>query len=236
MGGDMSAVEQAAMNVVMDYERRHWRKPFDVSKTGVGYDVRSEGPGGRVRYIEVKGHTTTGDVTLYYTEWQTANRMRDEFFIYVVDHALSAPNLLIVQDPVGKGVEPTESVVEYSIRGEQLRAHGLRVISREPDVEGRIREMVDRIVTGFQPLRILLFGSRARGDATPDSDVDLLVVMPDGTDRRATAVAILRTLTGMLVAKDVVVTTPEEIARRGALVGTVLRPALREGKVLYEQP
>jgi hypothetical protein len=121
-GGDMRTVEEAAVKVAMDYERAACRVPLDVSKTGVGYDVRSEGPAGEVRYIEVKGHATTGDVILYYTEWQTAQRMREEFFIYEVDHALSAPRLWIVQDPVGKGIQPIEKVVEYHVRAEQLRA------------------------------------------------------------------------------------------------------------------
>ncbi len=97
-------------------------------------------------------------------------------------------------------------------------------------------EVVGRIVEGFDPLRVILFGSRARGDAGPHSDVDLLVVMPDGIeDERRVTVEIRRLLRDLPVAKDVVVTTPEEIERRGDLVGPVLRPALREGKVLYER-
>lgn len=124
------------MKVVMEYERKAGRAPTDVSKTGAGYDIRSTAPDGSVRYIEVKGHTSTGDVTFYYTEWQTAHRMRDEFFIYVVDRALTAPSLWIIQDPVGKGVEPTEKVVEYHVTLAQLQAtaqavaepHGSRTV------------------------------------------------------------------------------------------------------------
>ncbi len=103
---------------------------------------------------------------------------------------------------------------------------------REP-----IEEAIERIVVGFDPLRILLFGSLARGESGPNSDVDLLVVVPDGSfsDKHEVTVEILRTLKDMPFPKDVVVTTPEEIDRRGDLVGTVLRPALREGKVLYER-
>ena len=50
------------MRVAMEYERSQRRTPDDVSRRGVGYDVRSEGPDDEVRYIEVKGHATTGDV------------------------------------------------------------------------------------------------------------------------------------------------------------------------------
>lgn len=102
--------------------------------------------------------------------------------------------------------------------------------------EDIVRTMVERIVERFRPLRIVLFGSRARGEAGRWSDVDLLVVLPNGTDKRQAAVEILRALGDLPACKDIVVTTPEEIERRGQLVGTVLRPALREGKVLYERP
>ena len=124
-GGDNTAVESAAMRVAMEYEQGHDRLPVDVSKTGVGYDVRSEGADSEVRYIEVKGHVSTGDVTLYYTEWQMAHRMGDEFFIYEIDHALTDPQMRIVQDPAGKGIEPTERTVEYYIKAEELRAVAL---------------------------------------------------------------------------------------------------------------
>ena len=121
-GGDQSATEKAAMEFTMRHEREHGWTPIDMSKQGVGYDVRSTGPDGEFRYIEVKGHQATGDIILYYTEWQTANRMRDEFYIYVVDHALTEPTLTIYRDPVGLGIEPEERVVEYRISAEQLRA------------------------------------------------------------------------------------------------------------------
>ena len=99
-----------------------------------------------------------------------------------------------------------------------------------------ISTMVDRIVVRFQPSRVVLFGSQARGDANEWSDVDLLVVLPNGTDRRKAAVEIHRTLGDIPVAKDIVVTTPDEISRRGNIVGGVLHEALQEGRHIYERP
>ena len=101
--------------------------------------------------------------------------------------------------------------------------------------EAIVDTMVDRIVARFQPARILLFGSRARGTDNCWSDVDLLVVMKEVADKRRAAVEMRRTLSDLPVSKDIIVTTPEEIARRGHIVGTVLRAALREGKVVYER-
>lgn len=104
-----------------------------------------------------------------------------------------------------------------------------------PASETYIPMMVDRIVGGFQPSRLVLFGSHARGSATDTSDVDLLVILPKVSDKRDTAIEIRRALGDHPVCKGIVVATPEEVTLRGHLVGTVLRSALREGKVLYEQ-
>ncbi len=98
-----------------------------------------------------------------------------------------------------------------------------------------LAEMTGQIVRRFNPEKIILFGSQARGDSRPDSDVDLLVILPGKVDRRRAAVEIRRALAGFPVAKDILVATPEEIERRGHLVGTVLREALRNGRVLYER-
>jgi len=98
-----------------------------------------------------------------------------------------------------------------------------------------VQTMVERITKQFRPLRIVLFGSRARGQATALSDVDLLVVLPEVANKRHAAVEVLRALGDLPVAADVVVTTPEELARRGQVNGDVLRAALREGKVVYER-
>ena len=93
--------------------------------------------------------------------------------------------------------------------------------------------MVKRIVERFNPDQVILFGSHARGTAGPDSDVDLLVVMPFAGSRREKAVEIGVALHGFGVSKDIVVTTPEDFAWRKEIPGTIERPAALEGKVLY---
>ena len=98
-----------------------------------------------------------------------------------------------------------------------------------------LKTMVERIVNEFDPLRIILFGSRARGEARADSDYDLLVVLSQVTDKRRTTIEIRRTLRDVEASKDIIVTTPEEIKTRGNILGLVLRPALREGKLIYEK-
>jgi predicted nucleotidyltransferase len=102
--------------------------------------------------------------------------------------------------------------------------------------ETLIEAMVNRIVEQFHPLSVIVFGSQGRGTATATSDVHLLVVLPDVPDKRRAAVKIRRAVGDLPISKDIVVATPDEIARRGNLVGSVLRAALREGKGLYEQP
>ena len=112
--------------------------------------------------------------------------------------------------------------------------HDLKACSKE-DIEQILDEFVGRITKHFNPERIMLFGSLARGTADQHSDIDLLVVMPDGTDRRRTAIAIMEKLGGMGFAKDVLVATPDSIRDEGAVCGYALYYALREGVVLYER-
>jgi predicted nucleotidyltransferase len=98
-------------------------------------------------------------------------------------------------------------------------------------------EIVERIVGRFDPLRVILFGSLARGEMGYDSDIDLLVVFEhvEWENKRELTVEVMRVLADLPVPKDVVVTDPDEISRRGHISGTILYPALREGKTLYER-
>jgi predicted nucleotidyltransferase len=111
----------------------------------------------------------------------------------------------------------------------------MRSGTRQRDVRAQIQRMVRRIVRQFAPERIILFGSHARGEAGADSDVDLLVVMPLEGDRRHKRIEIGMSLADFGLPVDIVLCTPEEFASRGQIPGTIERPALLEGKVLYEQ-
>lgn len=102
-------------------------------------------------------------------------------------------------------------------------------------VKSCIEEIVKRIVNNFDPQKIILFGSQARGTMNRHSDVDILVVMDDGIDTEETALEIMRAKNGVMVGTDIVVTTPTEIEQRGNVCGFVLYYALKEGVVLYER-
>ena len=93
--------------------------------------------------------------------------------------------------------------------------------------------MIERIVARFRPEKIILFGSQARGQADLDSDVDLLVVLPECEDRKTATISIMKSVADLPLGKDIVVTTSEELETRGRLVSTILYSALQEGEVLY---
>jgi len=104
--------------------------------------------------------------------------------------------------------------------------------SMQNDLALQIEDIVRRIVDVAQPEKIILFGSAARGEERPDSDVDILVVKK-GAQRRRLAGEIYQRLMGVGRAIDVVVVTPEDIERYGSSPALVICPALREGKVVY---
>lgn len=98
-----------------------------------------------------------------------------------------------------------------------------------------IRDMVERVVSEFDPDRVLLFGSYAHGMADKGSDVDLLVVMPVAGSRRLLATEIDRLLIDRRIPLDVIVVTPEEFERNQSQVGTAVRTAVQGGRVVYER-
>ena len=94
--------------------------------------------------------------------------------------------------------------------------------------------MIDRIVEQFHPRQIILFGSYARVTAAADSDVDLLVVMEVNGSKRQLATQIDLALADRELPLDLLVVTPEELSKYKDIVGHILCPVTREGKVLYD--
>ena len=104
--------------------------------------------------------------------------------------------------------------------------------TRSPDPEALDR-LVRRIVEVAQPDRIVLFGSAARGEMGPDSDLDVLVVKSGVAHRRRLAQDIYMNLSGVGVGVDLIVLTPEDIEQQRNSVGSIVGPALEEGRVIY---
>ena len=96
-----------------------------------------------------------------------------------------------------------------------------------------LEAVLERIVAVAHPDRVILFGSAARGTAGPHSDLDFLVIKGGITSRRQLAQTIYRALVGIRASVDVVVVTPEDVESLKDNVGTIVGPAMREGREVY---
>lgn len=94
-------------------------------------------------------------------------------------------------------------------------------------------DIIHIIVEAVHPLKIILFGSAARGEWRQDSDVDVLVLMPDGTHRRKAAQEIYRHTGTLPCDVDAIVATESDLARYGDNYSLIYYPALREGRPIY---
>ena len=96
-----------------------------------------------------------------------------------------------------------------------------------------VQETVGRILSVVSPKQVFLFGSAARGDLHDNSDIDLLVVVPNGTHRRGTAQQIYRNLIGLGIGADIVVVTEEDVEKYRDVDGWVIGVALAKGRLVY---
>jgi len=120
-GGDMyrdEEVERIGMEIVMKFESENEREPEDVSKENLGFDIRSRGKDGKVRYIEVKARAGVGSVALTQNEWFKAQRLGNDYYLYVVWNAGKDPNTrpYIIQNPVvNLQVDQRVEIVRYIV-------------------------------------------------------------------------------------------------------------------------
>ncbi len=96
-----------------------------------------------------------------------------------------------------------------------------------------IRELISRVSVQFKPLRIILFGSYATGNARPESDVDLLIIM-NTTKRESIQALEIRQAIQPMFAVDFIVITPENLKNRLQLGNSFLREITEKGIVMYE--
>lgn len=96
-----------------------------------------------------------------------------------------------------------------------------------------IRQICDRIAERYAPEKIILFGSHAWGQPTPDSDIDLLIVMHFVGSPVSQAITISHEL-GLITPMDIVIRTPEQVQERLDLADPFMRDIWQRGKVLYE--
>ena len=110
-------------------------------------------------------------------------------------------------------------------------AHILRIPTAGDPV---LSEVVRRLVEAYRPDYIYLFGSVARGDAGPDSDYDIMVVVPDGAPLEVRECDLAyRVLRGLGIAKDILVWTRSEFEKRLHLKASLPSAIVREGKLLH---
>ena len=97
----------------------------------------------------------------------------------------------------------------------------------------RLNDAVNRLVAAAHPLKVILFGSHARGEADDHSDVDLLIIEPTVSNRYEEMIRLNRALKGMLMPVDLLVISEQEFEARSRIPGTVEHAACKEGRVLY---
>jgi len=93
--------------------------------------------------------------------------------------------------------------------------------------------LVKRIVATQNPLRVVLFGSAAHGKMSEDSDIDVMVVVPDGSNRRRVAMRLHQSFIGLPFPVDVIITTPALLERHKDNIGLIYSTIISEGREVY---
>lgn len=120
-------IEKIGMLTAMEYERKSDRIPEDVSLQNLGYDIRSYDDKMNYRYIEVKARAREGSVALTPNEWLMAQRLKDEYWLYIVINASTNPELYLIQNPASKlSPEKEVDIVRYIVKNWKEKAEVVR--------------------------------------------------------------------------------------------------------------
>jgi hypothetical protein len=120
-------IEKIGMEVALEYEKSSRRKPEDVSKENLGFDIRSKRDG-ETRYIEVKTRRDEGAVALTCNEWFKARRFKEQYWLYVVCDAARNPTLWIINNPAENlGIQERIEVVRFVVPLGEWKNKGVKV-------------------------------------------------------------------------------------------------------------
>ncbi len=122
-------VERFGMEIALRFEREAGREPEDVSKENLGFDIRSKSKDGKPRYIEVKARAHVGAVALTQNEWFKAQRLANDFYLYVVWNAGQNPNAkpLVVQNPAATlAVDQKVEIVRYIVPALEIESKAIQ--------------------------------------------------------------------------------------------------------------
>ncbi len=199
-----------------------------------------------LRQVSASGGSTRAALTCEFLRGYAIPRPSRREQIEIATALGSLSGRVRIEESRREGLAGLFSSVLRLLMGGQLRvrastlggrvAKASQVAASDPKCtlsEETLQEIVRRLVVAVQPERIILFGSAARGEMGPDSDVDLLVVK-SGVHRRELAARLYRELADLPVPKDIIVATPEDLERHRDTIGLVYRAALREGRVVYD--
>jgi uncharacterized protein len=212
---------------------------YDIHDNILGYDITSlDLDSGELRLIETKGvGDVTGTVLLTPNERRVAEDRRDGYWLYVVTNCDTTPQLqtpIRAPQPASSGmrsVGSTNNCLSVDVMTQRI-IEGETMDRKKTVDQTTLDDIIRRIVDVAHPEKIILFGSAAREEMGPNSDVDLLVIK-SGAHRLDLAGQIYMNLHGVGEAVDIIVVTPEDVERYRDSHALVIAPALREGKVVY---
>ena len=229
-------IERVAVDAVLAIERELGREPQEMPRNNPGYDILSKDPvTGEILFIEVKGRARGAEtVTITKTEILTSLNKPEQFVLALVEvEENDEGTVSYLREPFAGPEEALFGVTSVNFSLKELRQRATPATDLAPSVAKWLPTIIERLVKDFEPLKVIVFGSRARREARPDSDLDLLVVFGKVENRREAAVSIRRALADLPISKDVFVAAADELEVDGGPLPSLVETARDEGRVVY---